>query len=164
MSQETYGWLSNMVLAGYAKTRRPWWATMAEQEGHTPHLYDGPVPMADVEELMTSWTPEIFPMTVPAFGNPRQRETVVTHKLVRASDDGSHLGVVGIERPTHTYNDWLVGTVKETVREDELDISSCGLLKGRAQGWIQLERPPVLSRPGRNPVQPARHAEHVTGR
>jgi hypothetical protein len=45
MSEETYGWLAKNVLAGFASVRRPWWASLAEGEGHKPQLFEGAVPM-----------------------------------------------------------------------------------------------------------------------
>ena len=154
MSSESYRWLATNVLAGFAETRRPWWADSAERQGDTPNLFPGPVPMERVVSLLASWSPQeaalaeldlLKPVTLyDADMKPVQAYLntgpVKTHKLIKASDDGSHLGVVGIDRATHTYRDWLVGTVSECVGDDA-QISSAGLLKGRAQAWVQIERP-----------------------
>jgi phage/plasmid-like protein (TIGR03299 family) len=72
---------------------------------------------------------------------------VESHKLVRASDDHSHLGVIGIDAATHTYHDWLTGTVEECVG-DEAQIASAGMLRNRAQAWVQIMRPEVSHGPG----------------
>jgi phage/plasmid-like protein (TIGR03299 family) len=144
-----------MVYAGFVTERPPWWLQLAINEGHTPHTWDGPVPMESVKELLTSWQPEVSGlldeaaiMSAIKFGLEGEDLTrainsarLGTHKLIKASDDHSQLGVVGIDAATHTYGEWLVGTVEEVVRPDELEVSSCGLLKGRAEAWIQIERP-----------------------
>jgi len=132
---ETYGWLARNVLAGFVITRPPWWKDLAEREGHAPQTWDGPVPIAAVEKLLCSWQPVVSSLY------DEDMKIVTTHKLIRASDDKSQLGIVGADAATHTYGDWLVGTVKECVRPYELEISSVGLLRNRAQGWIQIERP-----------------------
>jgi phage/plasmid-like protein (TIGR03299 family) len=60
--------------------------------------------------------------------------------MVRASDTGEQVSVIGIDHAIHTYRDWLTGTVKECVGEDA-QVSSAGLLRRRAQAWVQIERP-----------------------
>lgn len=134
MSNETYEWLSTNVLAGFAATRRPWWASYAVGEGHAPNLFDGPVPIERVTQLIASWEP----LTEALF--TADMELVTTHKLVRASDTREHVAVIGAEAAIHSYRDWLTGTVTETVG-DEAQISSAGLLRNRAQAWVQIERP-----------------------
>lgn len=154
MSSETYRWLAENVLAGFSETRRPWWATVAENEGHDLNLFPAEVPMERVEELLTSWSPytvplyegkeyegELFdadmkPVTVPLFTGSE----VTSHKQVKASDNGQRIAVVGIDHAIHSYQDWLTGTVKECVG-DEAQVSSAGLLRKRAQAWVQIERP-----------------------
>jgi phage/plasmid-like protein (TIGR03299 family) len=134
MSSESYGWLAKYVYAGFVETREPWWVKSAQHEGHELHLWDGAVPMEEVEQLLASWSPYEEPLYTA------DMQKVTTHKLVRASDTKEHLAVVGIDRATHSYRDWLTGTVNECVG-DEAQVSSAGLLKGRSQAWVQIERP-----------------------
>lgn len=134
MSKETYEWLAGNVLAGFAEARRPWWANGAEREGHQPNLFPAEVPMTKVVELIASWSPYTEPLYTA------DMEQVPTHKLVRASDTKQMLAVVGREYALHPYGDWLTGTVNECVG-DEAKVSSAGLLKNRAQAWVQIERP-----------------------
>jgi phage/plasmid-like protein (TIGR03299 family) len=134
MSQESYQWLANNVLAGFADTRRPWWASHAEAEGHTANLYPQAVPMDEAIKLIASWEPYTEGLYTA------DMELVPTHKLVRASDNKQMIGVVGAESAVHSYRDWLVGTVQETVGDD-VQVSSAGMLKNRAQAWVQIERP-----------------------
>jgi len=136
MSQETYEWLRTNIRAGFAKDRKPWWAS-----GDEPYLYDGPVPMSEVEQLLCSWSAYNEPLFTA------DMERVETHKLVRASDNRDILGVVGADVPIHSYSDWLVGTVKECVG-DEAQVSSAGLLRRRSQAWVQIERPEVSTAAG----------------
>lgn len=155
MTQETYGWLAKNVLAGFVKDREPWWLRLAQREGHDPRTWDGPVPLDEVKKLLCGWQPVVSGLSdeqavvsavkAGLFGDDLLRvienARLSSHKLVKANDDGSQLGVIGGETATHTYQEWLVGTVEECVVADELEVSSAGLLKGRSQAWIQIERP-----------------------
>lgn len=155
MSQETYGWLAKNVLAGFVQDREPWWLKLAKAEGHEPNTFDGPVPIDNVKQLLCSWQPETSNLldesaVLDILGrNDGQTVTkaqlaealVASHKIIKASDDKSQLGLVGADAATHTYQDWLVGTVEECVSADVLEVSSAGLLRGRSQAWIQIERP-----------------------
>lgn len=134
MSAESYEWLAKMVLAGFADTRPPWWKRHAESEGHVPNLFPAAVPMEKVYELIASWTP------IEEGLYSADMEEIPTHKLIRASDTKEIISVVGKDRATHSYRDWLVGTVTECVGE-QAQVSSAGLLKKRAQAWVQIERP-----------------------
>lgn len=134
MSRETYEWLATNVLAGFADTRRPWWANQAEHRGYATNLFPAEVPMERVKELLTSWSPYTEPLYTA------DMDPVTTHKLVRASDTREHLAVVGINHALHSYGDWLVGSAEECTG-DEVRVSSAGLLRRRAQGWVQIERP-----------------------
>ena len=134
MSKETYQWLADNVRAGFANTRRPWWANAAEAEGNTLSLYPEAVPMDEVVKLIASWEP----ITEGLY--TADMELVPTHKLVRASDNHQQIGVIGADAAVHSYREWLTGTVQETVGDDA-QISSAGLLRNRAQAWVQIERP-----------------------
>jgi len=50
--------------------------------------------------------------------------------------------VAPVTTAIHTYKDWLTGTVKECVGDDA-QVSTAGLLRNRAQAWVQIERPEV---------------------
>jgi phage/plasmid-like protein (TIGR03299 family) len=159
MTQENFGWLAENVLAGMAETRPPWWAKYAQDEGHTLNLYPAGVPFADVYELIASWIPvtaglydvdmdtsmeTLYTADMRPVQAVRRENigTVDTHKLIKASDSGERLSVVGAEYAVHSYRTWLTGTVAE-VLGDEAVISSAGLLRNRAQAWVQVERPQV---------------------
>lgn len=140
MSQYSYDYLARMVLAGFAETRRPWWADGAEAGGSILNLFPAEVPMERVEELLTKWSAYTEPLYTG------DMEEVATHKLVRASDTREHIAVIGIDHAIHSYQDWLTGTVRECVGE-EAQVSSAGLLKNRAQAWVQIERPETATGP-----------------
>jgi phage/plasmid-like protein (TIGR03299 family) len=141
MSSESYKWLAENVRAGFAETRRPWWANQAEAEGHNLNLYPGPVPMDEVIKLIASWEP----ITEGLY--TADMELVPTHKLVRASDNRQQIGVIGADAAVHSYREWLTGTIQEMVG-DEAQVSSAGLLRNRAQAWVQIERPETAVGPG----------------
>lgn len=157
MSSESFPWLAENVLAGFADTRRPWWADAAEREGHATNLFPAEVPMDRVEKLISSWSPIVAGLydidvenrtqtLYDADMNPVQAvllkdiDVVESHKLVKASDTGERMSVVGQSYAVHAYRDWLTGTVRECVG-DEAQVSSAGLLRRRAQAWVQIERP-----------------------
>lgn len=134
MSSETFQWLAKNVLAGFADTRRPWWANNAQAEGHNLNLYPQAVPMDEVIKLIASWEP----ITEALY--TADMELVPTHKLIRASDNRQQISVVGQDYSVHSYRNWLTGTVQEIVG-DEAQVSSAGLLQNRAVAWVQIERP-----------------------
>jgi phage/plasmid-like protein (TIGR03299 family) len=155
MTAETYQWLADNVLAGFAIARPPWWAKYAEREGHTPNLFDGPVPMDRVHTLLASWTPkttrvldeeDVIELIKQGHAGADLIRMITescregTHKLVKADDNNDRLGLVGVDSVLHTYREWLTDTVTECVG-DEAQISSAGLLRNRAQAWVQIERP-----------------------
>ena len=141
MSAESYQWLAKNVLAGFADTRRPWWADHAQAEGHNLNLYPRQVPMDEVIKLIASWEP----ITEALY--TADMELVPTHKLIRASDNRQQISVVGGDYSVHSYRDWLTGTVQEMVGDDA-QVSSAGLLRNRAQAWVQIERPETAVGPG----------------
>ncbi len=156
MTRENWNWLSTQTAHGFVDRRPPWWLKYAEREGWTPNVYPGAVPMEEVKRLLCSWRPYttelldaedvIFAINQGHAGADLLAEiertaTITTHKNVKADDDRSRLGLVGIETAQHAFDEWIVGTVVETVRPDELEVSSVGLLRNRAQAWVQIERP-----------------------
>lgn len=157
MSAESYEWLAGNVLAGFAQTRRPWWADAAEREGSATNLFPAEVPMEHVEKLISSWSPitaglydiDLENRTQTLYDadmNPVQAvllndiEVVPTHKLIKASDTMERMSVASADWAIHSYRDWLTGSVRECVG-DEAQVSSAGLLRRRAQAWVQIERP-----------------------
>jgi phage/plasmid-like protein (TIGR03299 family) len=161
MSKETYEWLATNVLAGFSATRKPWWA-----KGDEKNLYPGAVPMADVHQLIASWTPyetalldeqDVVNAITAGTGDYISRDALLaelakarinSHKLVKASDNSARVGVVGAESAIHNYRDWLSGTVTEIVADNELKVSAAGLLRDRAQAWVTIERPESSTGPG----------------
>jgi phage/plasmid-like protein (TIGR03299 family) len=156
MTAQTYNWLARNVYAGFADTRRPWWADSAEAEGNELNLFPGAVPMERVYELIASWEPVETTLSdvdldkivtlYDADMNPVQAlrasdiSILDSHKGIKASDDGSQLAVVGKDYAVHKYGDWLTGSISEVVGDD-VQVSSAGLLRNRAQAWVQIERP-----------------------
>lgn len=162
MSQETYSWLAQNILASEMAGRHLWWASGARREGHEPQIFPGPVPIDAVEKLLCSWSPVTSAMldesavidairaghAGPDLIRAIETARVESHKLVKASDDDSHIGVIGADAATHTYRDWLTGTIRETVASEDLAITSAGMFRGRAQAFVQIERPETAKGPG----------------
>ena len=163
VSKETTRWLAENVVAGYTLIRPVWWARFAEAEGWATNLYPAEVPMEKVDELLAGWSPYTAPLydvDLPAkelvLYDADMREVravrvediypLDTHKQVKADDTGERISVVGIDHAIHSYRDWLTGTVHECVG-DEAQVSSAGLLRNRAQAWVQIERPESAAGP-----------------
>lgn len=160
MSKETYQWLANNVIAGFQDTRPVWWHKYAQAEGWEPMTYPGAIPVERVKELLCSWEPTLSRIldedtAIAAIQSGLTGDDLIaavrtarlpSHKNVKR--DNRHIGLIGIDAATHLYGDWLVGTVQETVKPDELEISSTGLLRDGAQAWVQIERPQSAVGPG----------------
>lgn len=141
MSRESYEWLAKNVLAGFQapEYNRPvWWHRLAEEQGHAPRTWAGAVPFEDAHELLAGWEPVVSKLY------DEDMQEVETAKLVKTPDGKA---VIGAEHVLHLYGEWLTGTIREVIG-DEVQISSAGLLNGRMQAWVTVERPKTAMGPG----------------
>ena len=75
------------------------------------------------------------------------RWRVIEEKQAICRDDTEHL--MGIFTPgyaMHQYREWLVSTVAD-ILDDDLSISSAGLLRGGAVAWVEVSVPESITTP-----------------
>lgn len=156
--------LATEVIPGFTDTRPVWWLRYAEAEGYAPTTFPGAIPLDVVNHHLTSWLPELDDMVakstlIRAIGSGltgddllRAIETMTVEegRLVRTP---KRQAIIGPDTPLHSYGDWLYGTVKEVIG-DEVQVSSVGLLKGRMQAWVQVERPETAKLAGNVEMSP----------
>jgi phage/plasmid-like protein (TIGR03299 family) len=69
-----------------------------------------------------------------------ERQAMVT------DDDHTVMGLFKSGYQPHQYKEWLIGNVT-TILDDDLAISSAGLIKNRAVAWVEVSMPETLSTP-----------------
>jgi hypothetical protein len=62
------------------------------------------------------------------------------------SDDATVMGVFGSGYVRHQYSEWLLTTVADLL-DDDLAISSAGLLRGGAVAWVEVSVPETIRTP-----------------
>jgi phage/plasmid-like protein (TIGR03299 family) len=62
------------------------------------------------------------------------------------SDSGDVLGIFKSGYQGHQYQEWLLSNVA-TIIDADLGIGSAGLLRNRAQAWVQVEVPDSITTP-----------------
>lgn len=140
MSRETLEHLNTQTLIGFTSLRGNAWHYRADLQGDEPNHYAGPIPVADVRRRLFHWTPVEAELTatvltddgVTSFHDP-------TRKGIVRPDTGALLGVFKRGYQIHSYEQWLVSNVEAILDDDDLQIGSAGLLRGGAQGWVQIE-------------------------
>lgn len=135
MSIETSKWLNTQTLIGFG--HKAWHFKDADQ-GSEPNHYPHAIPAADVERRLFSWSamPTELGYTVLSEDGVTSR-TVPGHVGNVRSDNGDFVGMVSKKYAAHQYVDSLLGGA-EKITGSGLGISSAGLLKGGAVGWVSV--------------------------
>jgi hypothetical protein len=84
--------------------------------------------------------------TISDEGMPIRFQRVPGRKAIAASDDYSVLGVFKDGYQPHQYEDWLLNNVAK-ILDDNLSISSAGLLRNRAVAWVEVSVPDNITTP-----------------
>lgn len=148
MSQETLNWLNTMTLVGFTEKRGNAWHYRADEQGSESNHYIGAIPLADVERRLFN-----FDVTPSAIYVPRLSADGVDfaevpgRKAMMTSDTQEVLGIFKDGYQGHSYREWLLENVA-TILDDDLNIGSAGLLRNRAQAWVQVEMPESIETPG----------------
>jgi phage/plasmid-like protein (TIGR03299 family) len=79
-------------------------------------------------------------------GQPLRWEVQEGRQAITASDDHSVLGLFKTGYQAHQYEQWLLRNVA-TLLDDDLIISSAGLLRGRAVAWVEISVPDTITSP-----------------
>jgi len=116
--------------------------------------------MIDVQGRLFHWTADSrrLAVEVPADpqsmtqqgedGTPVRWAPVTDRQAICRSDDstGSVLGIFGLGYTRHQYREWLLTTVADLL-DDDLVISSAGLLRGGAIAWVEVSMPDTITTP-----------------
>ena len=147
MSQESMTWLNSMTLIGFTEKRGTAWHYRAEDQGEESNHYPGAVPVDDVIRRLFNFEVVERPIFVGRSDGKRENARLVEgRKAMTCSDNGDVLGIFKDGYQGHAYKPWLLDSVA-TILDDTLAIGSAGLLKGRAQAWVQVEVPENITTP-----------------
>ena len=154
MSQETLTDLNTQTLIGHTDTRGTAWHYRAELQGAETNHYPGAIPVEDVARRLFDWEAQSRPIAVerPADlmsmthlssdGTPARWVVVPERQAIVRSDrdDGCVMGIFTDGYRPHPYRAWLLETVAN-ILDDDLSISSAGLLRDGAIAWVEVSVP-----------------------
>ena len=160
MSRETMQYLNTNTLIGNTDHRGTAWHYRAEHQADEPNHYPGPIPIADVHRRLFGWTADSrrLAVEIPADlesmthldddGTPCRWAIVDGRQAIARSDrlDGTVMGIFTDGYVRHQYPDWLLTTVAN-VLDDNLSISSAGLLRDGAIAWVEVSVPESITTP-----------------
>lgn len=158
MSRETLEHLNTNVLIGNTDHRGTAWHYRAEEQGNESNHYPGPIPVADVERRLFNWEAVSRPLAVevPAeletmthlneFDIPARWRVIEDRQAICRSDTDAVMGVFTQGYEMHQYREWLLTTVAN-ILDDQLSISSAGLLRGGAIAWVEVSIPESITTP-----------------
>lgn len=147
MSQENMTWLNTMTLIGYTDQRGNAWHYRAESQGDESNHYPGAIPVDDVlRRLFNFGVVERDIFVARADGSREHARKIEGRKAMTCDDNGDVLGIFSDGYKGHDYKEWLLDNIA-TILDDELGIGSAGLLKSRAQAWVQVEVPETITTP-----------------
>ena len=159
MSKETLQWLNTQTLIGNTDKRGNAWHYRAVEQGGESNHYPGPIPVEDVERRVFAWSAESRPSytTVPCSieeatgidgeGRPFKLVLIEGEQRIVRNDTWAVLGpAFKAGYQMHQYREWLLNNVA-TILDDDLGISSAGLLKGGAVAWVEVSIPDSIETP-----------------
>lgn len=150
MSKETAEWLNRNVLIGDVSKRGHAWHFDADLQD-VPNHFDGPVPPEVVRERLFGWRALECPLLTEVVQEV-DGEVVKTslhddtRKVIVRSDTLDVLGVFRDGYVGHSYADALLTNV-ERILDEGLHISSAGLLRKGAIGWVEVSIPETIKTP-----------------
>jgi phage/plasmid-like protein (TIGR03299 family) len=152
MSRETIEWLNRMVLVGMTSKRGNAWHYKMSAQGTESNHYPLFIPAGDVQRRLFNFTAETRRVAVelPATfedmthlsqdGQPMRWSVQDDRKAIAHSEDGTVFGMFKDGYQPHQFSEWLIGTVSN-ILTDTLNITSAGLLKAGAVGWVEVSVP-----------------------
>ena len=158
MSRETLEHLNTHTLIGNTDHRGTAWHYRADLQADEPNHYPGPIPVDDVLRRLFAWQAITQPLAVetPASietmthintqGEPARWETVPERQAICRSDNHHVMGIFKHGYTPHQYDTWLVDTVAN-ILDDDLAISSAGLLRHGAIAWVEVSVPESITTP-----------------
>ncbi len=158
MSKESLQWLNTNTLIGCTDKRGTAWHWRSEEQGEQSNHYPGAIPVPDVQDRLFGWTGESRRVAVEVEadrasmthlskdGQPRSWAVVADRQAICRSDDDTVMGIFGPGYTRHQYREWLLTAVADLL-DDDLAISSAGLLRGGAIAWVEVSMPDTITTP-----------------
>lgn len=158
MSNETIEYLNTNTLIGNTDNRGTAWHYRAEDQGEESNHYPGPIPLADVQRRLFAWKAASRriavenPATVGTMthideaGTPARWAVIAERQAISRSDTDAVMGIFTNGYVRHQYDIWLLGTVAN-ILDDDLSISSAGLLRNGAIAWVEVSVPESITTP-----------------
>lgn len=158
MSTETLQHLNTQTLIGMTSQRGNAWHYRLQEQGEETNHYEGAIPVEDVERRLFHWTAMSRRIAVETptdldqmshldpLGSPARWVQIDDRQAITRSDSNAVLGIFGCGYAMHPYADWLLGTVAN-ILDDDLVISSAGLLRGGAIAWVEVSVPETITTP-----------------
>jgi len=158
MSKESISWLNTNTLIGCTDKRGTAWHWRAQEQGERSNHYPGAIPVPDVQDRLFGWTAESRRLAVEVEadrasithlskdGQPRSWAVVADRQAICRSDNDTLMGIFGPGYTRHQYREWLLTTVADLL-DDDLAISSAGLLRGGAIAWVEVSMPDTITTP-----------------
>ncbi len=158
MSRETLNWLNTNTLIGFTDKRGHAWHWRAQEQDGASNHYPGPIPVTDVQDRLFGWTADSRRLAIEVEadmqsmthlseeGQPRLWAVVPNRQAICRSDDDTVMGIFGPGYVRHQYREWLLRTVADLL-DDDLAISSAGLLRGGAVAWVEVSMPDTITTP-----------------
>lgn len=144
MSRETYEWLNTQTLIGNTAIRGNAWHYRIEHQGSEPNHYPGAIPVEDVNRRLFNFEVIDSPMYLRKPSGEFME--IPGRKAMVRSDTFQTLGVFKDSYQGHQYSEWLLENVA-LILDDELGISSAGLLRDGGQAWVEVSVPETITTP-----------------
>jgi len=155
MSKETIEWLNTHVLVGMTDQRGNAWHYSTDDQGSESNHYPGAIPVEDVRRRLFGF--EIVgrrvAIEVPADietmthmsddGTPMRWDVQMERQAMVTDDTHETLGLFKSGYRGHGFNEWLLDGPANLI-DDEIAISSAGLLKNRAVAWVEVSMPETM--------------------
>jgi len=158
MSRETLEHLNTNVLIGNTDQRGHAWHYRAGLQGDQPNHYPGLIPVEDVRSRLFHWQAQSrrIAQEAPADaatmthltgdGTPVRWVPIPNRQAIARSDNDHPMGIFADGYLAHQYDQWLLGTVGN-ILDDDLSISSAGLLREGAVAWVEVSVPEAITTP-----------------
>ncbi len=157
MSRESLTWLNTNTLIGCTDKRGTAWHWRAQEQGEQSNHYPGPIPLEDVQDRLFHWQAKTrrLAVEVPAqvveathwdSGLPMRWTVLEDKQAICRSDNDTVMGIFGTGYVRHQYREWLLSAVADLL-DDDLAISSAGLLRGGAIAWVEVSMPDTITTP-----------------
>jgi phage/plasmid-like protein (TIGR03299 family) len=158
MTNETMLHLNTNTLIGNTDHRGKAWSYRAELQGEESNHYPGPIPIGDVRRRLFGWVADtravalLIPCGVEEMtqldndGVPCRWVVQADLQGITRSDTHERLGIFGDGYQRHQYDQWLLNTVSN-ILDDQLSISSAGVLRNGAIAWVEVSVPDSITTP-----------------